>query len=184
MGDEFLGERRKALEEAYFVKHNRALIQRLRAANETNPTLPDIAEHDEIDRQIGIGGDSKSRAAFSLAPLVAMAWADGDVDDAERSLVLSWAAELGLNQRDASHQLVESWLAKPPTPELLVAWSRDYVGELSLALSQEAKRELKLMLQRRARAVAQAAGPFSGIGHTLSSAQQAVMEEIEKALSD
>ncbi len=147
MGNEFLGDRRKALEEEYFAKHNRALLERLRAANETNPTLPGasgIAANDDIEQPTVIGTDSKSLAALSLAPLVAMAWADGSVDGTERSLVLSWAAELGLSPRDASYQLLESLLAKPPTPELLGAWNRDYVSELSLTLSQEANRELKL----------------------------------------
>ena len=34
MDNEFLGERRRALEEAYFAKHNRALLERMRAARE------------------------------------------------------------------------------------------------------------------------------------------------------
>jgi hypothetical protein len=33
MDDEFMGERRRGLEEAYFAKHNRALLERFRAGN-------------------------------------------------------------------------------------------------------------------------------------------------------
>ena len=185
MHNEFLGDRRKALEEEYFAKLNRALLERLRAASEANTALSPAsgsAANSDIKRSAGIGTDSKSLAALSLAPLVAMAWAEAGVDDKERSMVLSWAAELGLTNEDPGYRSLEEWLAKPPTPELLAAWKRDYVGALSLALTQEARRELKTQVLGRARAVAQATGAFSGIGQTLSSAEQAIIEEIESAL--
>ena len=184
MQNEFLGDRRKALEETYFAKHNRALFERLRAASEANAELSPAsgsAADSRIKRSAAIGTDSKSLAALSLVPLVAMAWAGAGVDDKERSMVLSWAAELGLTEGDPAYQSLEGWLAEPPTPELLAAWKRDYVGPLSLALSQEARRELKTQILGRARAVAHASGAFSGIGQTLSSAEQAIIEEIESA---
>ena len=110
-----------------------------------------------------------------------MAWADGSVDDNERSMLLSWATELRLSEPDASWRLLEDWLAKASSRELLVAWNSDYVGRLSPTLSPEAEREHKLVLLGRTRAVAQAAGAFSGVGQTLSNVQRAVMDEIESA---
>ena len=46
MSNEFLGERRKGLEEAYFAKHNRELIARLRKGNAPLHAVasPDVAQ--------------------------------------------------------------------------------------------------------------------------------------------
>jgi hypothetical protein len=57
-----------------------------------------------------------------------------------------------------------------------------YVAGLSLALTREAKRELKLEILNRAKALIEATGAFSGIGQTPSRAEQAVMDEIDNAL--
>ena len=91
-----------------------------------------------------------------------MAWADGSIDDKERSAVLSRAAELGLTKQDVSYQLLEGWLAEQPMPELLASW-KDYIGALSITLSHEAKEALKLKLLGRAAAIAEATGGRLGI---------------------
>jgi hypothetical protein len=127
--------------------------------------------------------EAKSLAALSLAPLVAIAAAEGGVDDREKSLVLAWAADAGLRQRDAAYGLVEQWLAAPPGRELLALWKTHYVARLSLMLTPEAKRAFKVELLNRARVLIEATGAFSGIGQSPSRAEQAVIHEIDAALS-
>ncbi|MEO8303052.1 MAG: hypothetical protein ABI724_02925 [Betaproteobacteria bacterium] len=186
MGNEFLGDRRKALEEAYFAKHNRTLLERLRAANDTAPTLPEgsgMAANDELAQPTEFDTDGKSLVALSLAPLVAVAWAEGGMEDKQRSMVLARAAELGLSTTDRAYRLLGGWLTEPPTSALLATWKKDYVSALSLALTQEAKRELKRDILGRARTIADANGAFSGIGQTLTSAERSVMENIESAFA-
>ena len=126
---------------------------------------------------------AKLLAALSLAPLVAVAWAEGGVDDREKSLVLSWAKDAGLREGDHAYGLVEQWLAAPPSPELLALWKAHYAARLSLVLTADAKRELKLHLLDRARALIEATGAFSGIGQSPSHAEQSVIDEITAALS-
>jgi len=176
MDNEFLGERRRALEESYFAKHNRALLERLRAANESSGS-------DGAATEGAADIDTALLAAVSLAPLVAIAWAKGEVDDNERSIVFARAGELGLNEAHPSHRLLERWLAEPPPPELLATWKRDCIGALSSTLSHEAKRQLRSEILGRARAIAEATGAYSGVGRMPSDAEQAVLEEIEDALS-
>ena len=113
---------------------------------------------------------------------MAVAWADGSIDDKERSAILSRAAELGLTKQDVSYQLLEGWLAEQPMPELLASW-KDYIGALSITLSHEAKEVLKLKLLGRAAAIAEATGGRLGIGQKVSRAEKAVLEELERALS-
>jgi hypothetical protein len=125
--------------------------------------------------------DPKSLAALSLAPLVAVAWAEAGMDDEERKLMLSWAAEIGLTKSDAAYELLEDWLAKRPGPQLLELWKSRYVNTLSRSLSREAKEELKRHLLHRARTLVQATGSFSGVAQTSSTREQTVMDEIERA---
>jgi hypothetical protein len=49
MDKEFLGDRRRALEEEYFAKLNRALLERLRAAEAANGEAGDAHERREAD---------------------------------------------------------------------------------------------------------------------------------------
>jgi hypothetical protein len=125
--------------------------------------------------------DPKSLAALSLAPLVAVAWAEAGMDDEERKLMLSWAAEIGLTKSDSAYELLEDWLAKRPGPQLLELWKSRYVNTLSRSLSREAKEELKRHLLHRARALVQATGSFSGVAQTSSTREQTVIDEIESA---
>jgi hypothetical protein len=155
MGNEFLGERRKSLEEMYFAKYNRKLLERLRTADKA-PLLPVrrsiMNGDDNFDGHADAKPHVKSMSALSLVPLVAVAWAEGGVDDVERSIVLARAASLGLSEGDRAYQRLQRWLSEPPTPNLLATWKRDYVGALSRTLSHEAKRELKDDILRNARA--------------------------------
>jgi hypothetical protein len=79
--------------------------------------------------------------------------------------------------------LFEQWLAEPPPPVLLAAW-KDYISAFSSTLSQEARRTLKRELLGRARAVAEAAGGFLGLGRKISPAEERVLKQLEGAFPD
>jgi tellurite resistance protein len=188
MSNELLGDRRKALEESFFAKQNEALRQRLREAEQTKvrkealSAASGITDDVVLEKLVALNIGSETLAALSLVPLVAVAWADGRIDDKERSAVLSRAEELGLSKQDVSYQLLEGWLAEQPMPELLASW-KDYIGALSVTLSHEAKHALKLQLLGRAAVIAEATGGRLGIGQKISRAEKAVLEELERALS-
>ena len=185
MDDEFLCYGATAVEQSYVAKHNAVVPERLRATKGTNAALLAAsrpADHNATLLSAADYMDSKSLAALALAPLVAIARAEGGVDDKERSMVLSWAADVGLSDGEPAYRLVEKWLAEKPNSDLLTIWKTRYVAGLSLALTREAKRELKLEILNRAKALIEATGAFSGIGQTPSRTEQAVMEEIDNAL--
>jgi tellurite resistance protein len=184
MSNEFLGDRRVALEEAFFSKENERLRQRLRDmdhARERKQALSaasGITDDAALDRLAALNIGSDTLAALSLVPLVTVAWADGDIDDKERRVLLSKASEMGLGQQDVSYQIFERWLAEPPPPSLLAAW-KDYIGALAAALKPEERRALQHELLNRARAVAGAAGGFIGFGG-ISPSEAKVLKELEQ----
>jgi hypothetical protein len=188
MSEEFLGDRRKALEEEFFAKHNQQLLRQLRE------TTAAKAKHDALAAASGITDvavlaqlaavdlSSETVAALSLVPLVEVAWADGRLDDKERSALLAAAEHAGLSKDSASYQLLEEWLRQRPSPKLLAAW-KAYVAALARMLDVQATQALKQDLLGRAREVAEAAGGFLGLGKRVSSAEQAVLTELEQAFA-
>jgi tellurite resistance protein len=189
MSGEFLGTRRAALEEAFFAKKNEELRQRLRQLNDARLKREALSSASGITDQVvlekleALEIDSDTLAALSIVPLVAVAWADGSIDDRERTSAFSRAAEMGLAKQEMSHQLFERWLAAPPPASLLSAW-KDYINVLWATSSDEARHALKQGILGRARAVAEAAGGFLGMGDKVSTAEEAVLNELERAFPD
>ena len=188
MSEEFLGERRKALEEAFFAQHNQRLLQQFRktmAAKATQEALAaasGITDAAVLEQLAAVDLSSETMAALSLVPLVEVAWADGRLDAKERSALLAAAEQAGLSQDSASYRLLEAWFRERPSPKLLAAW-KAYVAGLLRTLDVHAQHVLKQDLLGRARVVAEAAGGFLGLGTRISSAEQAVLKELEQALA-
>jgi hypothetical protein len=114
---------------------------------------------------------------------VAVAWADGSIDDKERSVAFAKAAEMGLAKEDISCQLFERWLAEPPPPSLLATW-KEYIGMLSGSLSPEVRDALRQELLARAHGVAEAAGGILGIGRKISPSEKRALKELEAAFAN
>ena len=188
MSEDFLGDRRRALEDQFFAKQSRQLLDGLRAKKEAGERMEALASASGIGDSavleklaaLEIGADTL--AALSLTPLVAVAWASGVVEARERKAVLQAAGAEGLKTDEVSYQLLESWLSQRPGPELVSVWS-DYLGALSAHLDQAARGALKNELLGRARAVAEAAGGFLGLGNKVSDEEARVLDELEAAFS-
>jgi hypothetical protein len=135
-----------------------------------------------LEQLAAVDLSSETLAALSLVPLVEVAWADGRLDAKERSALLAAAERAGLSKDSASYQLLEEWFRERPSPKLLAAW-KAYVAALSQTLNIRAQDALKQDLLGRARLVAEAAGGFLGLGKRISSAEQAVLTELEQAFA-
>ena len=188
MGDEFLRERRRALEEAFFAKENEELLERLRRADAAQSrkaalaAASGIADDAVLERLAALGLGADTLAALALVPLVAVAWADGGIDDKERSAVLAAAEEAGIGRQAASRELLARWLREPPPRELLAAWT-DYTRAVSATLDDAARQALRADLLGRARRVAEAAGGFLGLGRRVSANEETVLRRLEDAFS-
>src|ERR687891_288917 len=86
MSEEFLGDRRKALEEEFFAKQNQQLLRQLRETTavrtqkEALAAALGITDDDVLEHLMALGLSSETLAALSLVPLVEVAWAEGRVD--------------------------------------------------------------------------------------------------------
>ncbi|MCZ6782479.1 MAG: hypothetical protein O7G30_04130 [Proteobacteria bacterium] len=183
-----LEDRRQALEEQFFQKENERLRDALREKQESEEGRAALAmacgiSNDAVlDALEKIGIDAGAMAAFVLVPLVAVAWANGDLEEAERRAVLDAAAETGVERGSDAFGLLEGWLEHAPSPSLLRAWL-DYTRSLSAELDTARRQALKAELVGRAKQVAEAAGGFLGLTSKTSKKEQEVLDQIEGAFS-
>ncbi len=189
MTDNILADRKRALEEEYFRNANTALIERLRASreqDEARQALQDvsgIADPEVLDSLLGAGIDAAALSAIEIIPLVAVAWADGTLDDDERKAVLRVAAGLGLKEGSSGHTLLDDWLAEAPPESLFQTWD-GYVKELGKGLAPALRTTLYAETVKRARAVAEARGGFLGlVGAKISAEERAVLDAVETAFT-
>ena len=186
MADDFLADRKKALEESYFAKESARLAERLRAEREKTAAAEGLAQAsgisdaELIEKLTEIGITPDTWAALSLLPLVEVAWADGEIDAKEQRAVLSGAEANGVSKGSPSYRLLESWLEARPDARFLEAWGETIVV-LCAQLSESGRQALEAEIIGRARAVAQATGGILGLGSKVSSKEAAVLSQLEKA---
>jgi hypothetical protein len=189
MVEEFLGDRKRALEEEFFRKQERNLLERLRTEQATQTArealsqasgLTDVAV---LDRLIGLGLEAETLTAMGLVPLVAVAWADGTLDARERRAVVSAFETAGIVQESPAGQLLQGWLTSPPPGSLLEAW-KAYMAALCPQLSAADRASLRDSMLARTRAVAEASGGFLGLGAKVSPAEEAMLRTLAEAYVD
>lgn len=184
--DDVFADRRKALEEEFFHKQDKKLIERLRASagkKALREALKQSGSHigdAVVDTLAELGVTAETVASLTLVPLVAVAWADGSLDDKERKAILDAAASMGVQAGGPGYALLQQWLSHKPGARLVCAWEA-YVGALSSSLGQTDRESLKADLLGRAREVAQASGGFLGIGPKVSGSEEDMLKRLAHA---
>jgi uncharacterized tellurite resistance protein B-like protein len=181
-------ERRKALEEEFFAKREEKLVAKLRSTLEREhpremlKKLTGIKDDAVIDTLTALHVDRDTLAAFALYPLVEVAWADGEVDDAERQAFLKAAADYGIATDSPGHKALREFLKECPREEARKAWFA-WARQLNTRLSVGERRTLRDALVKRATAIAEASGGILGLGRRIAAAEQKVLDKIEAAFS-
>lgn len=179
-----LDDRRRGAEEAFFAKQNEQLRVGLRAAESGRDELSaasGLQSEAVLDTLIRQNIGAEGAAALSLIPLVAVAWADGEVSPKEREALLGAAKQAGLAEAEPGYKLFATWLDDHPPASLLPRW-KDYASALAADMTPEAAASFRTEVMDRARKVASAAGGFLGMG-AISEAEEAVLDQIEQTLS-
>ena len=116
-------ERGRALEEEYFRKKDRELIEKLRRAAAADQERGELSKQTGVNdpvlladlQEIGLTADTV--VLLPLVPAVELAWAEGGITPAERQLVLSLARSRGITEGSAPDRQLHTWMASRPTPE-------------------------------------------------------------------
>jgi tellurite resistance protein len=124
MAKDMLRDRERGEEQAYFRQQDAILIAKLRQKAQLNEIAHALAEKLRVDepalleriQKLGVTLDTGS--AFILAPLVEVAWLDGDVSDAERETILHIAEQRGVLPGSPDYLQLLDWLTHRPSDEV------------------------------------------------------------------
>lgn len=178
--------RAKSLEDAWFARADEEAIKRLKEKMERAYTKKDIEQLTGITNEkvldaladLKIGGAAV--LVMSYFPLVAVAWADGKIDEEEKKVILRLVAAMGASQGGPAYEYLEKWLAEKPDPSWMRLWT-EYVQALCEKMKPEDKALLKNTVVGRARVVAEATGGIFGVLWSTSAAEKRVIEQLEAA---
>jgi tellurite resistance protein len=134
-----------------------------------------------LTRLVALGTTPETVAALAVVPLVAVAWADGEVDEKERRAILDGLEEAGVAAGGIEHQLVDSWLARPPEPKLLDAWTH-YMHGLCERMTEAERLAFRDELLKTASNVAEASGGLGGF-FKISASEREVLEQLQAAFA-
>ena len=185
MSEVTLEERGRALEDQFFEKENQEKLSAMKHKLDTQRSKDELrrasgmSDDAVLDRLVALGLRANTIAALSLVPLVQVAWADGAIQDNERTAILQGAHGKGLEEGTDGYELLQSWLKNQPGDELFTAWE-SYIKALASQLNDEQNRLLKTQIVGFAKMVATAAGGILGFGK-VSASEEAVLTQIEAA---
>lgn len=180
--------RAQALENEFFHQVDHKLVVKLTKhyEHETDQdalTLASgIVDREVLAELVAIEITPKTLAAFSLFPAIHVAWASGSVTPEERDAVLRAAHGQGIAEDSPAHQLLESWLRKKPSPELLAAW-KSFIHAIYPTVSKSVFQDLCDAAMQRAHDIAEAAGGFLKV-LSISAEEKAALKELEETFAD
>ena len=188
MSSDSLHDRGKALENIFFADQDQKLLEKMKEQMQKSEGLKSLAqatgiqENSVLEHLLAQNITSETLASVALIPLVAVAWADQQMEEKEKAAILKAVTSCGITEDQASYALVSHWLESQPGADLLATW-KEYVSELKSNLDEAAFAQLKANVVQRAQQVAEAAGGFLGIGNKVSSEEQAVLDELTAAFN-
>ena len=183
MRDDSIKGRAKQAEEEYFRRKEQELVAKLKERSERESRRRGLAEavgvsDDAILAAIEEMGFSRDVVVvLHLFPLVAVAWADGELSDAERAKIVEAARAWGIAPGTPADARLEEWLRERPdrvTTDRALRLIRDILAFRTLDHGDDYRTNILGMCE----AVAGAAGGFLGLGSKVSIAERGVIERI------
>jgi hypothetical protein len=182
----FQARQAKDLEDLFFLKQDKKLIEGLHKMEKMKETKKALAEvsgisNDEVlQKLVDLNVRPEILASLALIPLVEIAWADGDIHEKEKDAVLKAATKSFVSKGSPDFGVLQSWMKHKPDPKLLSAWMV-YIKGLCEKLSRDQKASLKNDLIGHATDVAKAAGGFLGLGSKISKAEEEMLARLDSA---
>lgn len=173
-----------------FNEHNQALLELL--ATESVEEQVEHSRRDALSRATGVrdevtlnillerGITAEKAAALALIPMVAVAWADGRLQDGEIKALLEAAHNEGVDQGTPAYSMFHHWLLVEPNRSLRAAWA-NYVMSLCKTMTPDQRESLRQQTLTRAETVAKAAGGFLGLGSKVSENEAEILAELNMA---
>jgi tellurite resistance protein len=183
---EFLDERRRASEDDYFRKRDRELIERMRQAAAAERDRSELSAKTGLDDPAllgelqDLGFTPETLPVLPLVPIVQMAWAEGGITPAERTLLIKVARERGIAEGSPADALLAGWMARKPTSDVFEKATRLIRAMLASGAPDTPTMSAEDLI-KYCESIASASGGILGIGR-ISADERATLSEIANAL--
>jgi DNA-binding phage protein len=183
---DFLDDRKRASVEDYFLRKDRELVEKMRNAAAADRAksemsaktgLSDPALLKELE---ALGFTPETISVLPLVPVVEMAWAEGGITPAERTLLVTLARARGIAEGSPADRQLSDWMARQPSPDVFARATRLIRAMLDTGLSEGGKLTADDLI-KYSESIAAASGGILGIGK-ISSDERATLARIVTAL--
>lgn len=175
-------ERGRSLEEDYFRKKDRELIEKMQRAAAAEEARRDLGartglQDPELLQEVeALGFAPDTVSLLPLVPVVQMAWAEHGVTADERKLVITLARSRGIAEGSAADRRLSDWLTNRPAPEVFTRATR-LVRAMLAATGQEQAGLTADELVKYCESIAAASGGLFGINR-ISAEERALLAAI------
>jgi hypothetical protein len=190
MDKDIFKERERSLEEGYFRQHEAKLIEKLRERAKVDEIVEALAVKLQTDdpallrRIMALGVTLDTGAAFLLAPLVQVAWAEGAVTDREREKVLRIATERGIDPSSPAYTQLQEWLRTRPADAVFDTAIETIKTGLSVLTPAERADRVKRIVNtcREVASTSGGLGRLLGLGTGVSSEEESILDAMAATL--
>jgi hypothetical protein len=178
-----LGDVGKAKEDEFFHRKERELRAKLHARRALGEAAGGVADDAVLGTLEELGYTRETVKILYLVPLLEVAWADGDVSEKERALVLEAAALRGVTEGTPAFATLLGWLDRRPDAHLL-QHSRSILADLLEGKPEEDAGAIRRDVLRMAEEVAAASGGFLGFGTKVNDEEREALARLAKELAE
>lgn len=187
---ESIEKQRQAMHDAFFMDPDQELLDFLREQEQsqqedTREALRRAAKVEDprvLETLERLDVSAAAMTAFSLLPLVRLAWADTSISQNEFAALLQASQDEGIAYGTPSYRLLSRWLDERPSEQMIQAWIA-YAEALSKELDEESLAVIRTATIDRAKRIAQASGGFLGLGDRTSTDERNALIDLQRALT-
>ncbi|MBA2660969.1 MAG: TerB family tellurite resistance protein [Bradymonadaceae bacterium] len=175
-------------EEQYFQKEEREARERLRQEQqlaairlqERKGIAEALHTNDEIANEaMSLGFDADTAPVLPFVPIIQVAWADGNVSNAENRKVLELAGQYGLAEGSPAHNFLKLLISERPS----AAFFARVTTLMQRIVKDNPDDSINSNLLDLCVAVAQASGGFFGLTNPIGKEERALLQEFAAAFS-
>jgi hypothetical protein len=184
--DESMKNRGRGLEDEYFRRQEQELIEKLRKRGEEAAKRRELSERTGVaDEEVlgdlrALGYTPDTVALLHLVPLVQIAWAEGNVSERERELIVKAARSHGVAAGSDADRQLTAWLDTQPSSDFFQKNLRA-IRVMLEAQSPETREASQRDLLTYCTSIASASGGIMGFGK-VSDDERKLLEQISTEL--
>lgn len=186
MEKDAFAERGHSLEEEYFRRKEKEVIDKMRRSAEVEAERrrlgeqAGVADTDVLRDLQELGYTAETVMLLHLVPLIQTAWAEGSVSEKERNLIVQAARARGIQAASPADVQLNRWLAEPPSQALFDKTLR-VIGTILQSRSAEEREASQRDLLSLCMAIASASGGVVGFG-AVSADERRILQSITEQL--